>query len=99
MLGAAALALDERVSREACAAHTVGVTDRDGAAIDIVLGGIDAEAVAAVERLDGEGLVELPEVDVVDLEAVLLQELRHGEDRADPHLVGLAAGDRHAAID
>ena len=56
-------------------------------------------SVAAVEDLHGEGLVELPETDVVDLEAVRLEELRHGEDRPDAHLVRIAARDRDAAID
>src|SRR3546814_17557834 len=45
------------------------------------------------------GLVQLPQVDVVDLEAVPLQQPRHREHRADAHLVGLAAGDRQAAVD
>src|SRR5258708_25527223 len=81
------------------AAHAMGVADGDRTAIDIVLAGIDAEAVAAIKRLHGEGFVELPEVDVFDLEAVLLQELRHGKDGADPHLVWLTPRHRHAAID
>src|SRR5579883_1554294 len=98
-LGAAALAFDECVTRHARAAHPIGMADRDGAAIDIVFRGIDAEPVAAIERLHGEGLVQLPEIDVVDLEAMPLEQLGHGEDRADAHLVGLAAGDDHAAID
>ena len=50
-------------------------------------------------HLHGEGLVQLPKADVVDLEAMRLEQLRHGEDRADAHLVGIAAGDRDAAID
>ena len=59
----------------------------------------DAELVAAVEHLDGERLVELPQADVVHLQARALQQARHREDRADAHLVGLAAGDREAAED
>ena len=56
-----------------------------------------AEPVAAVDHLRREGFVQLPDVDVVDLEPVLLEQLRHREHRTDAHLVGLAAGDRVAA--
>ena len=42
--------------------------------------GIDAQPVPAVDRLRGEGLVELPQVDVLDLEAVPLQQSGNGED-------------------
>ena len=57
------------------------------------------EAVAAVDDLRGERLVQLPHVDVVDLQAVTLQQLGHREHRADAHLVRLAAGDGEAAED
>src|SRR5205085_11501875 len=79
------------VAGETRAGHAERVADRDRAAVDIVLLGIDAELVAGIEALAGEGFVELPEIDVLDLQAVALQELRHGVDRADAHLVRLAA--------
>jgi hypothetical protein len=60
----------------------------------------DAELVAAVDDLHGEGLVEFPQADVVDLQAVARSSsLGIGEDRADAHLVRLAAGDGEAAED
>ena len=59
--------------------------------------GRDAEAVAAVHDLNRECFVELPQIDVVDLQAGALQEPGHREDRTDAHLVGLAAGYREAA--
>src|SRR4029077_8198498 len=37
-------------------------------------------------------LVELPDVDIVDLQAVALQQLWHRVDRTDAHFVRLAAG-------
>src|SRR6202030_1005254 len=95
----AALTLDQRVTDHARAGHPVRVTDRNGAAVDIVPLGIDAEPVAAVQSLHGEGLVELPEPDILDLEPVLPQQLWNGENPADPHLVRRAAGDRNTAID
>src|SRR5260221_9840633 len=47
------------------AAHPVGVTDRDRAAVGIESLGVDPETVAAVDRLGGERLVELHQVDVL----------------------------------
>ena len=51
-----------------------------------------------VEHLARERLVQLPQVDIVHLEAMLLQQFRHREHRADAHLVRIAACDHHAAI-
>src|SRR5690606_20123680 len=95
----AAARLEQDVADAARAGHAEGVADGDGAAIDVVLLGVNAKTVARIEALAREGFVQLPEVDVVDLEAVTLEEARHGEDRADAHLVGLATGDREAAED
>src|SRR5207247_997403 len=58
-----------------------------------------AGPVTTVDHRRSERLVQLPDVDVADPEAAALEELRHREDRADPHLVGLTAGDREAAED
>src|SRR5262249_44984217 len=80
------------VAGETRAGHAERMADRDRAAVDVVLLGIDAELVARIEALAGEGFVELPDIDVVDLQAMALQQLRHGVDRADAHLVRLAAG-------
>src|SRR5262249_48724698 len=91
-LGLAPAAFLQGVDGGPGAGHAEGMADRDRAAIDVVLLGIDAELVARIEALAGEGLVELPEIDVVDLQAMALEKLRHGVDRADAHLVGLAAG-------
>ena len=57
-----------------------------------------SQLILAIEHLDGEGLVQLPEADVIDLESEPLEQARHGEDRADAHLVGPGASDRHADI-
>src|SRR6202140_3131883 len=72
------------------ACHAERMADSDRAAIDVVLVGIDAELVARIQALAGEGLVELPNVDVVHLEALALQKLRARVDRADAHLVRFA---------
>src|SRR6059036_1806096 len=66
-LGLAPTTLLQDVAGEPRAGHAEGMTDRDRAAIDVVLLGIDAELVARIETLAGEGLVEFPEIDIVDL--------------------------------
>ena len=82
---------------EARAGHPERVADGDGTAVHVVDLGVDLEPVPAVHALRGEGLVELPEIDVADPEPGLFEELRHRKHRADPHLVRLAAGHREAA--
>src|SRR5216684_6648373 len=91
--------LVEHRADQARAAHPVGVTDRDRAAIGIEPLGVDAEAVAAVDRLGGERLVQLDEVDVLEWDPDLPEELRHREHRPDAHLVRLARRDGEAAED
>src|SRR5207253_1629848 len=97
--GAPALALDQGVAHHPGAAHAVRVADRDGAAVDVQRLRRDTEPVTAVDDLDGEGLVQLPEVDLVPAEAEAFEEPRHGEHGADPHLVGLASRDGEAPVD
>src|ERR1019366_212401 len=99
VFGLAAAALDQGVTGEARARHAVGMTDRNRAAVDIDLLRIDAQFVAAIEHLHREGLVQFPEIDVVDLEAVALEQARHREYRPDAHLIRLAAGGDETAED
>src|SRR5713101_1220549 len=82
-------ALDQEVAGQPRAGHAIGMADRDRAAIDVELVRIDAELVAAIDHLHRIGLVELPEIYIVDLQAVPLQEPRDRGDRADAHLVRL----------
>src|ERR1700676_789635 len=99
VFGLAAAALDQRVTGETRARHAVGMPDRDRAAVDIDLLRIDAQFVAAIQDLHREGLVQFPEVDVVDLEAVALEQARHREHRPDAHFIRLAAGGDETAED
>src|SRR6266404_1226266 len=87
----AATALLQDVARQPRAGHPERVADRDRAAVDVVLVGIDAKLVTGIEALAGKSLVELPNIDINDFQAMALQQLRHGEDRTDAHLVRLAA--------
>ena len=41
------------------------------------LGRIDAQLVHAIDGLAGEGLVQFPQIDIVDLEAVAREQARH----------------------
>src|SRR5947208_1242616 len=97
VLRTAAFALDERMAGEARAAHAVGMAERDRPAVDIQLVIGDADALAAVEHLDGERFVQLPEIDVLHFPAGLLEELRHREYRADAHFLRVAARGGEAA--
>src|SRR3954447_24078548 len=83
---AAATALEQRMPDEAAAGHAVRVADRDAAAVDVELLGIDLERVAAVDDLAGERLVELPQADVLDGQPGVGKQLRHRRDRTDAHL-------------
>src|SRR2546426_1078052 len=74
------------------------MADRDGAAIDVEPLVGDPEPVATIDHLHGKGFVELPDVDVVHLEPVLLEQFWDCKHRPDAHLVGIAAGDRDAAV-
>src|SRR5437764_3179235 len=68
-LGFAPTALLQNVAGEPRAGHAEGMADRNRAAVDVVLVGIDAELIARIETLAGKGLIELPQIDVVDLHA------------------------------
>src|SRR5258708_22459834 len=93
-LGLAPTALLQNVARQPRAGHPERVADGDRAAVDVVLVGIDAKLVTGIEALAGKRLVELPKIDIVDFQAMALQQLRHRENRADAHLVRLAARPR-----
>src|SRR5580693_5516392 len=91
--------LDQRVTDHASAGHPVRMADGDRAAVHVQPLHRNAELVAAIDDLDGKRLVELPQADVVHLETVALEKLRHGEDRPDAHLVWLTAADDQTSID
>src|SRR5262245_41512658 len=76
---ATALALDEGMADHARAAHAIRVTDRDRAAVDVEALHRDAELVAAIHHLHREGLVQLPEIDLIRPEPEALEQARHPE--------------------
>src|ERR1700744_4057679 len=93
-LRTAAFAFDQCMSRQPRAAHAVRMTDRNRPAIDVQAFIGDSQFVAAVDHLNGEGFVQLPQVDIADFEPGALEKPRDREHRTDAHFVGLAAGDR-----
>src|SRR5688572_28499606 len=90
--------LKQGMPDESRSAHSVRMSDRDPAAIDVVDLRVDAEFVAAIECLDGESLVELPQSDVGDSQAMQLQKVRNGEHRPDTHFFRRAARDCDSEI-
>src|SRR5271169_1447991 len=88
---------DQEMAGQSRAGHAVGMADRNRTAIDVEFVRIDAELVAAINHLNRIGLVELPEIDVVDLQPVPLEKPRNRRDRADAHLVRLNAGGHKTA--
>ena len=97
MLCAATLAFDQCVTDQPAATYAVGVADCNGTAIDIEPIIRNAELVATVNDLHGEGFVQLPQVDVFDFQAGALEQFRHGEHRTDTHFVRLTASHRKSA--
>src|SRR5215813_2250750 len=97
--GLAPAALDQEMAGEPRPSHTIGMADRDRTAVDVELLRVDAELVAAIDHLHRIGLVELPEIDVVDLQIVPLQKPRDRDHRPDAHLVRLDASGDEAAED
>ena len=85
------------MAREARAGHAVRMPDGDRSTGDVVFLRVDAELVTAIEHLRGKGLVQLPDIDLVNRKAVLAEKFGNGEDRTDPHLFGIAAGHGDAA--
>src|SRR3954451_7461619 len=61
-LGLAPASLLQDVARQTRARHAKGVADRDRAAVDVVLLGIDPELVTGIQALAGERLVEFPKI-------------------------------------
>src|SRR6266498_5002652 len=99
ILGLAPAALDQGMAGQPCAGHAVGMADRDRAAVDVELFWVDPELVAAMDDLHRKCLVQLPEIDVVDLESVSLEQSGHGIDRSNAHLVRFTASRDKATED
>ena len=66
-----ALTLQQGVTDHTGAAHTEGVTNGDGAAVDIQLGVVDAKLIATVNHLAGKRLIQLPQVDIAHRQPVV----------------------------
>src|SRR5260370_710400 len=90
----AANALLQKMPGEPRTRRTERVADGNRSTIHVVFCRVDTEPVAAVEALTREGLVQLPQIDVVDPQSLALEQPRNREHRPDTHLIGLAPGSR-----
>ncbi|CFN62295.1 Uncharacterised protein [Bordetella pertussis] len=55
------------------AAHAKWMADRDRAAVDVQAGVGNTQPVPAIKHLAGKGLVEFPQIDVVDRQAMAFE--------------------------
>src|SRR6266478_2404233 len=85
VFGLAATSLDQKMSGQAGPGHAVGMADRDRTAVDVEFLGIDAQFVAAINHLDGIGLIQLPQIDIIDLQTMTLEQAGDRRHRADAH--------------
>src|SRR5260370_5359687 len=67
--------------------HSEWMTDGDRATVDIEFFRVNAQAVAAIDDLDGERLVQLPEINVIQTQAATIDKFCHREYRSPPPLV------------
>src|SRR2546422_11559086 len=91
---AAAAELVQQGHDEPRAGHAQGMAERDRAAIHVHLLRIQAQLADDDEALRSEGLVQLDEVEVRDLEAGTRQRLAYGRDRPDSHHSRIDTGNR-----
>ena len=78
---------------ETAAAVADRMSQRHGAAVDIELRHVGLELFRPGQRYRREGLVDLEEVDVIHLQARLLEHFRRGGHRAGEHELGVGAHD------
>merc|ERR1719245_2277050 len=83
--------LVQQRSGHADARATEGVTESNGAAVHVDLVPVKAELVYAVRRLGCEGLVDFPEVDVVQRDSLVLAGSGNGGRGSDSHDFGIHA--------
>ena len=77
---------------QTCAGHAEGVTNRDRTAVDVQALQRNTQLALAVQGLRSKGFVQLPQVDILNGQAVALEQLGHGKHGANAHLIGLATG-------
>src|ERR1044072_3555672 len=86
--------LELRQQPDAGRGERVAARDRAAVRVQALVLWIDAEAVAPAEYLDREGLVQLEEAKIVELEARSLERLPRRRHRPEAHPLGLHARER-----
>src|SRR5437588_2065735 len=92
LASAAAAQLEHERAQDARARRAERVAQRHGAAVDVDLVLVDAEHPDRAQGDRGKGLVDLPQVDVVDAQTRLIQRLLRGRGRR-AREVGKVVGD------
>src|SRR5215472_13145873 len=94
-LGFALQHLVEKRDRDARARATNGMTEREGAAVDVHLATVEMKLTVAGEDLRGEGLVQFDEIEVGQFETVFLLHLVQSRNRANAHDARIDSGGRN----
>ena len=87
----AARHLAQQRGRELGSGAAQRMAERDGSAVDVDFRRVDSKHLDDGERLSGKGFVQFDDVDLFQRQPRHLQRLRNGVDRADAHLLGIAA--------
>src|SRR5258707_451969 len=90
---AAPLQFVEQGGDDARATTAQGMTEGDGAAVDVEFFLVDLQFADTLERLGGEGFVDLDQVKVVDAQTGSLENLARGRDGSQAHVGGIDARD------
>src|SRR6058998_964873 len=69
------------------------MAERDAATVDVYLLGIELEIADAGDRLGGESLVQLHEIDLIDRETSTCERLLRGGNRPETHAARIYPGD------
>src|ERR1017187_5993431 len=69
---------NQSMTGETRTGHAVGMTHCNRAAVHVKLFRIYTELVAAIDHLHREGLIQLPEIDIIDRQSVPLEQPRYG---------------------
>merc|ERR1711916_34976 len=99
VLSTTTLTFDQRVACGTSTGHAVWVTHRNSTTVNVVDFWVDTQLVATVKHLTSKSFVQFPKADVVDGQAVLLQQLRNGIDWANTHFFWLVTHNHHATVD
>ncbi|MNJ38738.1 hypothetical protein D3C77_335910 [compost metagenome] len=80
------------------ATHAIGVADGNGTAVDVEPCRVNTQGLRAIQHLAGKRLVDFPQPDIIDAQAMLTQQLGDRQHRADAHFLWRQAGHSDTTI-